>query len=73
MTIKSKAMLHRKITIDLTGPQGNAHVLRALARTLCRELGKDFPAIDAQMKAGDYENLVQVFDREFSAYVDLYR
>jgi len=25
------------------------------------------------MTSGDYENLLKVFDREFGAYVDLYR
>lgn len=69
--IKSKC--HRKPEIDLTGPQGNAFFLIGQATTLAKQLGKDAAAIKAEMMAGDYEHLLQVFDREFGDYVDLVR
>lgn len=71
MAIKKKR--RDKIEIDLTGPSGNAFVLLGHARRLCSQLGKDWEKIKAEMTKGDYENLLQVFDREFGEYVDLLR
>ena len=62
-----------KIEIDLTGPNGNAFYLLAQAKHLCKKLGKDWPDIEKRMTCSDYENLIQVFDREFGEYVDLVR
>ena len=61
------------ITIDLTGPQGNAFYLLGMAKKLANQL--DFPAefIMNEMKSGDYENLLQVFDSYFGSFVTLYR
>lgn len=59
--------------IDLTGPQGNAFVLMGLAGRYARQLGLDGDMIIAEMKSGNYENLVQVFDRYFGDYVILER
>jgi DNA-directed RNA polymerase subunit K/omega len=59
--------------IDLTGPQGNAYALMALASRYARQLGLDSDAVLAEMQQGDYENLVQVFDRYFGEYVILER
>lgn len=61
------------IQIDLTGPQGNAYVLLGIADDLAKQLGKDGDTIRAEMKSGDYEHLLQVFEREFGEYVTLYR
>lgn len=72
MAIKSVKELG-KLQIDLTGPDGNAFFLLATASNLCRQLCRDFKPIEAKMKSGNYENLVQVFDAEFDDYVDLYR
>lgn len=69
--IKSKS--NRKPEIDLTGPQGNAFFLIGQATTLAKQLSKDAAAIEAEMMSGDYEHLLQVFDREFGDYVDLVR
>jgi hypothetical protein len=63
----------QKPKIDLAGPQGNAWVLMGLASRFARELGLDAEAILAEMRSGDYEHLIQVFDRHFGAYVDLVR
>lgn len=74
MAIKSiSEMKNRKPEIDLTGPQGNAFCLLGYAAQLADQLGKDKEAIRNEMKLGDYENLVSVFDREFGEYVTLYR
>jgi hypothetical protein len=59
--------------IDLTGPQGNAFYLMAQADRFARDLGLDGDAIVAEMRSGNYENLVQVFDRYFGDYVILER
>lgn len=72
MTIKQKRA-SSVIEIDLTGPQGNAFFLLAQANILSRQIGLDAKAIDEEMKSGDYENLIQVFDKHFGQLVTLYR
>ena len=59
--------------IDLTGPDGNAYFLMGRAGQYARRLGLDGDMIIAEMKSGNYENLVQVFDRYFGDYVILER
>ena len=61
------------IEIDLTGPQGNAFCLLGLAHNLAMQLSKDVESIAKEIASGDYEHLLEVFDREFGEYVDLYR
>ena len=61
------------IEIDLTGPDGNAFVLIGTAAKLARQIGLDSKAIQAEMMKGDYENLVNVFDKHFGHFVTLYR
>lgn len=61
------------ITIDLTGPQGNAFYLLGTANNLANQLGLDGTAIMNEMKNGDYEHLVQTFDSYFGEIVTLYR
>ena len=61
------------IEIDLTGPQGNAYFLLGTASNLAKQLGLDGTKILSEMKGGDYENLLQVFDKYFGEYVTLYR
>ena len=61
------------IEIDLTGPDGNAFVLIGTAGNLAKQLGLDAKAIRTEMMAGDYENLVNVFDKHFGEFVTLYR
>ena len=59
--------------IDLTGPQGNAFFLMGQAGQYARQLGLNGDMIINEMKSGNYENLVQVFDRYFGEYVILER
>ena len=63
----------RPMVIDLTGPQGNAFYLMGFASKNARKFGLDGSAILAEMKSGDYENLVATFDKYFGEYVILER
>ena len=71
MTIKAKPE-NVELTIDLTGSRGNAFVLLGYAKRFAKQLNLDFTAVNAEMTAGDYENLVEVFDGYFGDYVTLY-
>jgi len=77
MAIKSVSSLRpQKIRIDLTGPDGNAYYLLALAGQLGRKLGYSRHRVELildEMRLADYECLLQTFDREFGHIVDLYR
>jgi hypothetical protein len=61
------------ISIDLTGPEGNAFVLIGYANRLAKQLGLDGKVIQAEMMKGDYEHLVNTFDKHFGHFVTLYR
>ena len=61
------------ITIDLTGPQGNAFYLLGTAKNLAKQLDLNGLEIMEEMQSGDYENLVEVFDKHFGNIVTLYR
>ena len=73
MTIKSIDEKPAERSIDLTGPQGNAYFLLGYAESLAKDLGRDPKDITDRMKSGDYENLIEVFEKEFGEYVTLYR
>jgi hypothetical protein len=70
--IKSKEQ-KSGIEIDLTGPHGNSITLIGYGSRLARQLGLDDKAVAAEMMAGDYENLIRVFDKHFGHFVTLYR
>jgi hypothetical protein len=61
------------ITIDLTGPQGNAFYLLGTAKNLAKQLDLNGLEIMEEMQSGDYENLLEVFDKHFGCVVTLYR
>jgi hypothetical protein len=65
--------IHSTPVIDLTGPQGNAFFLLGQAGRYAGQLGLDGDQIITEMKSGNYENLVAVFDRYFGDYVILER
>ena len=73
MTILNRTKFKCKPEIDLSGPDGNAFALLAVAKKLSGDLGKDYNNIKTRMTEGDYENLIQVFDTEFGGVVDLLR
>ncbi len=62
-----------EIIIDLTGPDGNAFALMGYATRFAKQLGLDSKAITAEMMSGDYENLLEVFDKNFGNFVILER
>ena len=71
MTIRKKQS--KEIVLDLTGPDGNAFVLLAKAKSFAEQLGLNSKEVTDEMKSGNYENLVQVFDSYFGDYVVLER
>jgi len=74
--IREKQERTGPIIIDLTGPDGNAFVLMKYAQNFGKQLGWDRVKVQElinEMMDGDYEHLLQVFDREFGAFVILER
>ena len=71
--IRSKQERKDPIVIDLTGPDGNAFSLMAYATNFCKQLKIDSKPIIEEMMSGDYENLIQVFDKQFGKFVILER
>jgi hypothetical protein len=61
------------IVIDLTGSDGNAYALMAYAQSFAKRIGIDSKPIIEEMMSGDYENLLEVFDRNFGRWVILER
>lgn len=75
--IRSKAEKpQQKLEIDLTGPEGNAHILMAYARRWGRQMAYSehrIKNIIDEMRLTDYEGLLYTFDREFGSFVTLWR
>lgn len=66
----------QKLEIDLSGPDGNAYVLMAYADRWGKQLGWSAHKIKCvidEMKLTNYEGLLYTFDREFGAYVTIWR
>ena len=74
-THMSDEMMEKKsMTVDCSGPDGNAFGLLALAENLGRQMGwtdKQLAKCLTEMKSSDYEHLVHTFERAFSFYVTL--
>ncbi len=71
-------MIRKKIEqefdiIDLTGSDGNAFYLLGRAKSYAKRLGLDESKILNEMMEGDYEHLVETFDKYFGAFVILER
>jgi hypothetical protein len=73
MAIKSKDEMPSERSIDLTGPDGNAFALLGQAKRYARQLDMDFDLIQKEMTSGDYEHLLNTFDKYFGGFVTLYR
>lgn len=71
--IKYKKMKTGPTEIDLTLADGNAFNMIAIAGNLAKQLDLDKKKIQSEMMAGDYENLLKVFDKHFGEFVTLYR
>jgi hypothetical protein len=70
--IKSKVE-NGTLIIDLTGSDGNAFALLGYAKGLAKQLDVDFDLIKKEMTSGDYENLINTFEKYFGSFVTLYR
>ena len=59
--------------IDLSGPNCNAFALMGYAGDLLRQMGRrhELSALRTEMMAGDYNNLLRIFEENFSDYVEL--
>ena len=73
MAIKSKDEMPSERSIDLTGPDGNAFALLGQAKRYTSQLDMDFSIIQKEMTSGDYENLINTFEKYFGSFVTLYR
>tara|TARA_B100001173_G_C15602091_1_gene385105 strand:+ start:313 stop:531 length:219 start_codon:yes stop_codon:yes gene_type:complete len=72
MTIRSKQPKD-EIVIDITGPSGNAFSLMAQAKRFAIQLDLNENAILKDMRSGDYEHLLKVFDNHFGHFCTLER
>ena len=59
--------------IDLQGPQGTAFALMGYADDFLRQMGRrdEFNAMRTDMMSGDYNNLLDIFEKNFGDYVTL--
>lgn len=55
----------KTLTIDIDGPEGNAHVLLGYATLYADELDLNKSEILNDMKSGDYYHLLSVFMKAF--------
>ena len=63
-----------EIVIDLNGPEGNAFVLLGYAQNLCEQLNLPKTEIEKildEMMSSDYDNLINIFDKNFGNLVIL--
>lgn len=70
-----KGKKEEKLSIDLSGPQGNAFYLLAAARDFGKQLRKsdeEIKSIQDDMRSSDYAHLISVFDSHFGEVMDLY-
>ncbi|MEZ8968089.1 hypothetical protein FCV82_02185 [Vibrio breoganii] len=73
MAIKAKLQQKiPKVTLDLSGPDGNIFVVMNLANQLGHQLGYDSEKIINQMKQGNYKHAINVFESYFGDYVDMF-
>ena len=61
------------VNIDLSGTDGNAFALMGYAKKFSRQLKLNDNVIIQEMMSGDYENLLEVFQKHFGDYVTLNR
>jgi hypothetical protein len=75
---KNKTMIQAKpqnfkITIDLSGQEGNAFYIIAVARRLANDLKINFDPIHKEMIGGNYDNLIKTLDKHFGEHILIYR
>jgi len=59
--------------IDLTAPEGNAFCMIGLAISWAKQCGFDHDEISRDMMSGDYNHLIEVFERHFGDLVIMYK
>lgn len=67
---------NQKRFIDIRGPEGNAYCILGTASDISKQLGhskSESEAIQNEMKSGDYENLISVFDKHYGDFIDIVR
>lgn len=67
---------NRRREIDISGPDGNAWALLGLAESYARQIGyteEHREGLLEDMKSGNYEHLIEVFNCHFGTIVDLVR
>ena len=57
--------------IDITGSDGNAFALLGYAKSFAKQLDWDAKAITDEMKAGDYDHLLDTFEKHFGSIVEI--
>ena len=57
------------IQIDLCSPEGNVFFLIGTARRFAKDLGLNPLKVEEEMKSGDYDNAIAVFESYFGDYV----
>ena len=58
-------------TIDIEGADGNAFALLVHAKSFAKQLDWDAKAITDEMKAGDYDHLLDTFEKHFGSFVEI--
>ena len=74
--IRKKQIQTGPIIVDLTGPDGNAYALMGYANRFAKQLGytpQQRGDLTTEMMGSDYENLLEVFDKNFGDFVILER
>jgi hypothetical protein len=74
--IRKKSKRKGPIVIDLTGPEGNAFYLLGMSDKFAKQLGwskEQRSKLRVDLTFGDYENLINVFDKHFGEFVILER
>ena len=57
--------------IDITGPDGNAFSLIGYAKNFAKQLDMDGSAVTKEMMAGDYDHLLDTFEKHFGSIVEI--
>lgn len=57
--------------INIAGPDGNAFTLIGYAKNFAKQLDIDGNAIAKEMMAGDYNHLLDTFNKHFGSIVEI--
>ena len=58
-------------TIDIEGADGYAFALLGHAKNFAKQLDMDGSAITKEMMAGDYDHLLDTFEKHFGSFVEI--